>query len=82
MVPPHGLQKLKAAPYQFLSVKFTRFILPVNGMCAKANTPNISILSTLNVMIIRFIRYNKPSIIAIESKFDGTEFKKWPMIWK
>ena len=35
MVPPHGLQKLKAAPYQFLRVRFTRFILPVNGMCTK-----------------------------------------------
>ena len=35
MVPPHGLQKLKVAPYQFLRVRFTRFILPVNGMCTK-----------------------------------------------
>jgi len=23
MVPPHGLQKLKVAPYQFLRVRFT-----------------------------------------------------------
>ena len=35
MVPPHGLQKLKVAPYQFLRVRFTWIILPVNGMCTK-----------------------------------------------
>ena len=35
MVPPHGLQKLKVAPYQFLRVRFTRLMLPVNEMCTK-----------------------------------------------
>jgi hypothetical protein len=33
--PPHGLQKLKDAPYQFLRVRFTWLTLPVNGMCTK-----------------------------------------------
>ena len=33
MVPPHGLQKLKVAPYQFLRVWFTQLELPVNPRC-------------------------------------------------
>ena len=35
MVLPHGLQKLKVAPYQFLRVRLTRLMLPVNQMCTK-----------------------------------------------
>ena len=45
MVPPHGLQKLKVAPYQFLRVRFTQLKLPVNPRCVPFEpkcVPNVS----------------------------------------
>ena len=44
MVPPHGLQKLKVAPYQFLRLRFTRIIMPVNGMCPQQIIQNDCLL--------------------------------------
>ena len=37
VVPPHGLRKLKVTPNQFLRVRFTRLVRPVNQMCTKCS---------------------------------------------
>ena len=56
MVPPHGLQKLKVAPYQFLRVRFTRLVLPVNQMCTKCVSTDNQIVLPLREIITEGVR--------------------------
>ena len=52
MVPPHGLQNLKVAPYQFLSVRFTRLMLPVNPRCVPFEAKCVPIVSMTDTQIV------------------------------
>ena len=56
MVPPHGLRKLKVALYQFLRVRFTRLVRPVNQMCTKCSHDRYSDLLPLREIITEGIR--------------------------
>ena len=51
MVPPHGLQKLKVAPYQFLDVRFTQLYLPVNPRCVPFEAKCVPNVSTTDAQI-------------------------------